>query len=148
MIQALSSTLGTPVGAAVEVAAPVKRGPGRPRKTEESAEKKERKPRATTKDGRTASQVVRDFDEKYFEKHGELSPAADVIAACEKLGLTVAPALVYNVRQNVKKAEEAAAAAAEAEKKAKARAKAKAEKAKEKPAKAKAEAEKAPAKAE
>lgn len=140
MIQTLASTLGTPVGAAVEVAAPVKRGPGRPRKTtEESAEKKERKPRATTKDGRTASQVVRDFDEKYFEKHGELSPAADVIAACEKLGLTVAPALVYNVRQNVKKAEEAAAAAAEAEKKAKARAKAKAEKAK---------AEKAPAKAE
>lgn len=125
---------GRPAGSknkkADEAEAPVKRGPGRPAgsKNKEKAEvgpsgrAKAAKaaagptPRAKAKDGRSASQVVRDFDEKYNAKHEEEAQASLVVAHCEKLGLEIAPSLVYNVRQNVKKA---AAEAAKASKKAK-----------------------------
>ena len=134
-----------------------KRGRGRPLMSEaEKAAKKAEKAKAVTvkasskeatasrralsKDGRTASQVIRDFDEKYEE----VQPAADVVAHCAKLGLEVAPALVYNVRQNVKKA--AAAAEAEAKKAAKKAEKMAAKAAAEKSAKKEEKAK--PAKAE
>ena len=108
------------------VEAPVKRGPGRPagsknkvKATDEVETKKAKKDlgpsgrakaasggkRLLTKSGKTASQVIREYDAKY-----EDAKANDVVAYCHKLGLkNVVPANVYNVRQNVKKAEESAA---------------------------------------
>jgi hypothetical protein len=118
------------------VETPVKRGPGRPAgsknkaKIEEEVETKAKKTtkdlgpsgrakaaaggkRLTTKSGKTASQVIREYDEKH-----EDAKANDVVAYCHKLGLTnVVPANVYNVRQNQKKAAEAEAAAKAAAKK-------------------------------
>jgi hypothetical protein len=73
-----------------------KRKPGRP---PQASKKATPTARQKTKDGRSASQVVRDFDSKYPGR-----PAADVISHCAKLGLDVAPSLIYNVRQNIKKA--------------------------------------------
>ena len=163
ILSTLTATLGSPTAIAAAIdsddVAPVKRGPGRPRKNPEvtveapakrgpgrpagsknkvagkrgrpagsknkpkadlgpsgrakaaKVAKAEPTPRAKAKDGRTASQVCRDFDAKYTAKHGDEAPAAEVVAACAKLGLEIAPSLVYNVRQNVKKAAAAAAAA-------------------------------------
>jgi len=168
ILSALTATLGSPTAIAASIdsddVAPVKRGPGRPRKNPEvtveapakrgpgrpagsknkakrgpgrpagsknkpkadlgpsgraKAAKAEPTPRAKAKDGRTASQVCRDFDAKYTAKHGADAPAAEVVAHCAKHGLEIAPSLVYNVRQNVKKAAEAAKASKKAKKTAK-----------------------------
>ena len=92
--------------------------------------------RVTAQDGRTASQVIRDYDAKNPEAN-----ANDVVDYCHSLGLkNVVPANVYNVRQNLKKAAEAEekAAKAEARKAAKAEEAAEAEKAAKKAARAKA----------
>jgi hypothetical protein len=126
---------GRPAGSKnkAKAEAPAKRGPGRPAGSKNkpkadlgpSGRAKASKaaagptPRVRLDDGRTASQVVRDFDEKYTAKHGSEAPAANVVAHCEKLGLDIKPSLVYNVRQNVKKAAEAAKASRKAKKAAK-----------------------------
>lgn len=118
------------------VEAPAKRGPGRPAgsknkaKSDEIVETKKAKKdlgpsgrakaaaggkRLLTKGGKTASQIIREYDKKH-----EDAKANDVVAHCHKLGLmNVVPANVYNVRQNLKKAAEAAAAARKAKKTAK-----------------------------
>ncbi|MCK9567490.1 hypothetical protein M0R72_00910 [Candidatus Pacearchaeota archaeon] len=115
-----------------KVEEPAKRGPGRPAGSKNKAKadigpsgrakaaKAAAKaaaagptPRIRLADGRTASQVIRDFDEKYNTKHEEEAQASLVVAHCAKLGLEIKPSLVYNCRQNVKKA------AAKASKKAK-----------------------------
>jgi hypothetical protein len=115
----MSSTISAPAAAAALDAndateQPVKRGPGRPagKTTKDLGPSGRAKAaaggkRLTTKSGKTASQVIREYDEKH-----EDAKANDVVAYCHKLGLTnVVPANVYNCRQNVRKAEEAAAAA-------------------------------------
>ena len=61
--------------------------------------------RQHTADGRTTSQWIRDFDSK-----NPNTPAADVVAAAAKEGLNIAPALVYNVRQNVRNSQTNASA--------------------------------------
>ena len=69
--------------------------------------------------GRTASEVIREFDAKHPE-----AKANDAVAYCHKLGLTkVVPANVFNVRAIVAKKAEAEAKAAAKAKKAKAAAK-------------------------
>lgn len=78
-----------------------KRNPGRPKKDKEVA-------RATSKDGRSVSQVIRD----HYKKHPE-APVADAIAYVEKQGLSCSAPLVYAVRKKMD------LAAAEAEKAAK-----------------------------
>ncbi len=119
--------------------APAKR-PGRPRKTETDKEDApKRKPgrpagsgkkakvetaeaskRPTTKDGRSGSQFIRDYDAKRRGPDGEfLAKGPEVVEACAKAGLEIALPQVYNVRQAVvRKEEEAAMAAKKAAKKA------------------------------
>lgn len=79
-----------------EAATPKKRGPGRPKMTQ--AEKvakaaKKSSPRPTAKDGRSASDIIRDD----VTKNPEIS-TADVIAHVEKLGLSCSQPLVSTVR--------------------------------------------------
>ena len=145
---------GRPKGSKNKVVeTPVKKGPGRPKaKDDEEVETKKAKKdlglsgrakatavatvgkRVLTKDGRTASQVIRDYDDENPE-----AKANDVVEHCHSLGLkNVVPANVYNVRQNLKKAAEAAAEAKAARKAAKEAKAAEAEKAAKKAAKEKA----------
>jgi hypothetical protein len=150
---------GRPKGSKNKVVeTPVKKGPGRPAgsknkaKDDEEVETKKAKKdlgpsgrakatasatvgkRVLTKDGRTASQVIRDYDDENPE-----AKANDVVEHCHSLGLkNVVPANVYNVRQNLKKAAEAAAEAKAARKAAKEAKAAEAEKAAKKAAKEKA----------
>ena len=146
-VAAMSSTISAPAAAAAvsanDTEQPVKRqgrpkgsknkakddsdsdiGPsGRAKKAKAAATAKPAKAgkRVTTKDGRTASQVIRDYDEENPE-----AKATEVVAHCHALGLkNVVPANIYNVRQNLKKAAEAEAEAKAAKKAAKAKAAAK-----------------------
>jgi hypothetical protein len=93
---------GRPPKAAVVV--PTKKGPGRPagsknKKGKKAAAKSEPTARATGKNGLTASETIRRYDAKHAD-----AAVADVVAYCAKQNLEVAPALVYNVRANLKKA--------------------------------------------
>jgi hypothetical protein len=132
---------GRPAGSKSKtVETPVKRGPGRPAGSKNKAKDDDgdigpsgraKKAKATaavkpskagkrvlTKDGRTASQVIRDYDDENPE-----AKATEVVDHCHSLGLKkVVPANVYNVRQNVKKEAVAAAEARAAKKAAKAKA--------------------------
>lgn len=109
LIDSLTSTIdtkkpravATPAAAAVEAPAP-KRSPGRPRTVkEDTAQPVTVSKRERTANGQTASQVIREYD----AAHPGVT-AAEVVSHCRSVGLLkVVPALVYNVRQNLKKAE-------------------------------------------
>jgi len=79
----------------VKKEAPTKRGP----KVKNDEEKPTK--RVRTSDGRTASQVIRDYDAS-----NPGAAAKTVVEYCDTLGLKIKPALVYNIRQGVKKSSE------------------------------------------
>jgi hypothetical protein len=86
---------------------------GRPRKDKAEVSASDKAPRPTTKDGRSGSQFIRDYDAKRRGENGEfLAKGPEVVAACAKAGLEIAPPQVYSVRKAVLQAEKVAAATA------------------------------------
>lgn len=129
ILSTLTNTLGSPVAAPVaaaatsDEAAPAKRGrkPNVAANLGPSGRAKAAKKgkRALSNNGLVAAAEIRAYDAKHTKKDGTLPLATDVVAYCESVGLpNVVPANVYNTRQLVKKAAEAAEAEAEAEEKA------------------------------
>ena len=123
-VAAMSSTISAPAAAAAvsanDTEQPVKRQ-GRPKGSKNKAKDDSDSDIGPSGRAKTASQVIRDYDEENPE-----AKATEVVAHCHALGLkNVVPANIYNVRQNLKKAAEAEAEAKAAKKAAKAKAAAK-----------------------